>query len=261
MKAPGGDARVDPFPTLVISPKRTALLLAGGVILLLLAALPPLLIWRATGHDYLYGWVPLAQAEFDMNGENNVPTWFSSGLLLLAASLLAIVGSVQRAGRHRYAVHWLGLAAVFLLLSADETASFHEKLINPISGALTVLGLRAGGVLGYAWVVVGAAFVLAVGIAYLGFLRALPVRTRRLFIASAVLFVGGAIGMELIGGYYHDLLGDAYLATPRHVLLSHAEESLEMSGTILFIYALLSYLKVHVGSLRVAFAEGGSERT
>ena len=78
-------------------------------------------------------------------------------------------------------------------------------------------------------------------VAYLfNFVLAQAAKTRRLFFLSGLLFVGGAIGLEMLEGYVFKLYG-----TAGHIyidMLCCAEELLEMVGVTVFIYALLDYL-------------------
>jgi hypothetical protein len=113
--------------------------------------------------------------------------------------------------------------------------------------------VAAEGIFYHSWVVLGAAVVLIVGIAYLGFLRALPARTRNWVLVAAFLYVGGALGLELVEGFYADRLGKVYSRSGLQIVLTHIEEAMEMSGTVTFLYAVLAYLRSHVGALRISF--------
>ena len=67
----------------------------------------------------------------------------------------------------------------------------------------------------------------------------LPARERRWFLLSAALYVGGAVGMEMINGKFHETYGRRNV--PYH-LLTALEETLELAGVTVFTYALLTYL-------------------
>ena len=174
------------------------------------------------------------------NAEMNLPTWYSTAALLAAAAILGLVWRRARSLDDRYAAHWVALAAIFLGLSIDETAALHER-------ADTVLHdvLRTSGVLYYAWVVPALGFVAALGVAYLRFLRDLPPRTRTLFIVAAAVYVGGAVGMELLEGRQFEANG---LDTPAFVAMTTIEELAEMLGVALFIYAVLDYAASAAGA-------------
>ena len=110
--------------------------------------------------------------------------------------------------------------------------------IKPLRAAL-----NATGFLYYTWVVPGAIFVLICALIFRRFLADLPGETRSLFLVAGTCFVGGAIGMELVGGYYHDLFGYDNMT---YKMIDTIEECLEMVGILVFIYALVSYMGSHV---------------
>ena len=99
--------------------------------------------------------------------------------------------------------------------------------------------LDAGGWLHYAWVVPGFFFMLLFVLVYLRFFWHLNPPFKALFWVSGLLYVGGAMGMELLGGYQADFYGTD---TPAYVLIVTTEETLEMSGIVVFLYTLLKYL-------------------
>jgi len=179
---------------------------------------------------------------FDLNMEQNIPTWYSSSMLLLCSLLLAAIAvSAKRSG---YGLYWKGLFFVLLFMSIDEATAIHEK----VAFALREL-LNTNSFLYYAWVLPYGTLVLLFGILYLTFLRDLPGQTRRLFIAASILFVGGALGGDVVEGYYDTLLGPSNLAT---VIAVHIEETLEMLGEVVFFYALLLHISLHVRTLHTS---------
>lgn len=177
---------------------------------------------------------------FDLDADQNIPTWYSSSMLLICAVLLAAVtataGGIQR-------LYWGGLSVSFLYLSADEASSIHEKA-RPILGSW----LNAGDFVDYIWVVLYGPLVLIFALAYLRFLRDLPIDTRGLFLAAGLLYVGGALGMEVVDGLYATFYGTSNLV---YILLTHLEELLEMFGMSVFVYSLLLYISVHVQKLEI----------
>ncbi len=121
-------------------------------------------------------------------------------------------------------------------MAIDEDASLHELLIEPVRDLLPVAGP-----LYFAWVIPYGLAVLAIGVLYLRFVWSLTVRTRGLFIGAGSLYLAGALGFESVGGWYFSRHGD--IEDLPYSLLVATEEFLEMSGVILFIYALLDYLR------------------
>jgi hypothetical protein len=78
------------------------------------------------------------------------------------------------------------------------------------------------------------------GLVYVPFLKRLPKQTRNLFMAAGVIYVGGAVGCEMIGALIVERSG---LWSPAFALEVLVEETLEMSGIALFIYAITSYIQ------------------
>jgi hypothetical protein len=209
---------------------------------LILASLAGQLFRFVTGHDEARGVIPL----FYVDNESNVPSYFSAALLLVAALLLGAIAFVTRHGGGRYHVRWMLLAFTFLYLSIDEAVGFHEWLNGPVRD---LLGPRAPRIFFFAWVVPGAAAAVVLGLAFLKLLWEFPDRIRRSVVAGAALFVGGTIGVELIGGWFFSHYGDSFA----YSLIATVEESAEMAGIIVFIHALLEYLGQTIGELRLTF--------
>ena len=189
-------------------------------------------------------------AFFGLSYEQNLPTWYSASLLLLCAVQLLLIsqGDLQRSSPYKW--HWRVLAAAFLYISLDETVTLHEELNSFFD---------FGGVLYFGWVIPASVVVLIMGLAYLPFLWQLPARTRRRFVVAGIAYVGGALGVELLLGYWTDLAGSRNLV---YGLIDLLEESLEILGVTLFFCALLDYLagddkliKIDVGEWRAAEVE------
>lgn len=89
-----------------------------------------------------------------------------------------------------------------------------------------------------AWVIPYGIFAVLVLAAYARFLLHLPPRSRWLMLAAGACYVVSSIGLEMVDAEYDNLFENV---DPIDVALYTVEELLEMSGIILFIYALLSY--------------------
>ncbi|MGH9892482.1 MAG: hypothetical protein ACREA0_10950, partial [bacterium] len=169
-----------------------------------------------------------------VDGEANIPAWYSSSLLLLCALLLATIGTAERNFRGEPVIRWLVLSLIFGFLSLDETAQLHELSIQPLRDMLATSGFFY-----YGWIIPAAICVALFVLGYLGFLARLPARTRRLFVVAGAVFVAGAIGVEAISGKHASLHGEQDLTY--HLIIT-VEELLEMGGIVIFIYALLDYI-------------------
>ncbi|MBV1851215.1 hypothetical protein [Catellatospora tritici] len=100
---------------------------------------------------------------FNVDKEKNLPTLFSSAVLMLAACVLWQIGTEAKAAGRRYVRHWRGLSVVFVALSLDEVAQAHE--VASRSGVL-----RLGAASYLSWMVFVAPLVLAFAVSYLRFL-------------------------------------------------------------------------------------------
>lgn len=174
---------------------------------------------------------------FTLDAESNLPTWFSSALLLAAALLLWLLGRQGATeGGQRVRGYWYGLATIFTFLSIDETAQMHESLTERLRAVVPTEGA-----LYYGWVIPAALFVMVVGLVYLRFLRLLPSRTAGLMALAGALYVGGAVGMEMVGAWL-DFTGRFRIGSLGYTLVTMMEETLEMAGVILFVYGNRSVL-------------------
>jgi len=197
--------------------------------------------------DYLTGYSSTVLHKlvklFDLDLEINVPSFFSVLLLSTAAFLLAVITAISRKQGRRRLLEWTILSAGFLFLAFDEMASVHERLIEPMR---EILGVKTLGPLYYAWIVPAIALVVFLGIGFIKFLIELPAKTRWSFIIAGSMFVGGAVGIEALEGIYDqgNLIYNALVTI---------EESLEMGGIILFIWALLGYITNIQNSAAVTF--------
>jgi hypothetical protein len=171
--------------------------------------------------------------EFSLDREANVPSWFSSALLLTAAAVVALVALDALARKSRWGRHWAGLSVVYVVLSMDETSEIHERI-----GSWLRTHVKLHGPLHYAGVVPMLALALFVGITYVRFLRALPRDTLLGILISAAIYIGGAAGVEAASGWWAEGHGSKSTAL---LLVSTVEENLEMLGTLLFILVVLAY--------------------
>lgn len=181
-----------------------------------------------TGH-----WTPQMQQSFvrlfELDAEGNIPTWYSSSLLLCASLLLTWNSLIaEKRGDRRC---WAFIASVFLYLSIDEAAVIHEMAIKPIRQIF-----HTEGFLYYGWIIPGGICVLIFAIVSFQFWWRLPPRIRWLFALSAVIYVGSALGIESIQGDFAEKYGDSSWA---YGWAGVIEESGEMFGVVLFNYAVL----------------------
>ncbi len=206
------------------------------------------------GHDSVFGLVPL----FDLENEQNVPTIFTSMVLLGCSA--ALVGSAAVARRQR--VYWYGLACVFLCLGVDEVAQLHEPLLFVMKGNVSpgTEALARSMPLRFAQMVPEfVALGLAATGATLAFLGTLPRRSAVLFALAGAIYVTGAVVFDLLTARGAQMVASEAIKT----LLRLAEEVFEMLGASLFLFALLDHLsRAHPRvAIELRAPEGAGART
>lgn len=175
---------------------------------------------------------------FDMDGEGNIPSWYSS-IKLLAVALCAYFYG-------RLVLHkdkWAGAlvlvgAALFAYLSMDEGATLHEKIGARFD---MLLSGGAGGVkpvfetTGVWMLFLGPPLFLALvgGVFYLRKRLSIPAGVFAKAVAGILLFVIAAAPGDILVNYF---TGDAL------VIQTAVEELSEMLGVTLVLWAAMSLL-------------------
>lgn len=223
---------------LLLDPVKVALFLAGIAVLLIIASLLGQLLTFVvfpefvSDHQQVQGLIRL----FNLNEENNAPTLYSFCLLLFSFILIIMITLLERRQQAPGTTKWAILAFCIFFMMADEAFSFHEKLIDPMR---KLLNRDFYGIFFYTWVIPGIAAVILFVLFFYRFFRRFDKNVRRTVLIAGILYFGGAIGMELVGGLYEDIYGDTNLP---YNLIATVEESLEMAGVIFFVKGLLEYV-------------------
>lgn len=183
-----------------------------------------------TGRDELLGLISLTFVD----DEQNFPTLFSALLWAFSALCSAVVTVLARKRKGPDVWRWAALSLGFLYIAFDEGLALHERLRVPLRALL------GSGNLDRSYLAIrGLAVVLVLTLMFWGFLRRLPAKMRFTFLIAAFLFLGGAVGVDIIGMNYAEVHGDNNLTG---AMIATVEESLEMAGVIVLIYGLLTYL-------------------
>jgi hypothetical protein len=173
-------------------------------------------------------------ALFDFDTERNLPTFFSGCLLLINSLLLLAVWRTHIQLPDRRA--WFLLASLFTFLAFDEFFGVHEHLTEPVRETLSL-----SGVFFFSWIVAYGAAALALSLAFAPVWWRLESHAKRALALAAALYLSGAIGMEMIGGWYFETVRGARDAA--FALLCTIEESLEITGSIVLLRALLGMVR------------------
>jgi hypothetical protein len=187
-------------------------------------------------------------AQLDMKDEGNLAAWYSSAQLLLVALLAGALacGTAPECGRvwlHR--ATWVGVAAIAMALSADETAQLHEWLgqryddrVGPNDVLSRVIGVSSV----YKWLIVLAApaFVAAALLLYAA------ARMWRVNRRSALLAVAGVacwivtLAAEFVESQYFERSRTHYPGWRGQQ--ASIEEGAELLGAALLLLAIAGCL-------------------
>ena len=115
-------------PPAAAFPNRTAILFGCIALALVLASTAAKLLVRFYAPSGFTGLVNF----LDMDKERNLPSFFSAGLLFLAAQLLFLISRLHKGKPRGGYGYWLALAIIFLYMTFDEAFSVHEPLSSPI---------------------------------------------------------------------------------------------------------------------------------
>ena len=223
---------------LQFTPKKIAFWLIAIVAFLLLANLVSVYFKFVLGRDYGF------TRTFYFNTEANIPSFYSSLSILISAVLLFFIGNLKIEEDKWQGRCWKLLGYIFVFLAADEFISIHEAL----TGMTRRLTGDGGGYLNYAWVI---PYVLLFGIIFIFLVRfffKLPTFLKFQFTVAGVVFLTGAVIMEVFGGRYAFLHGTTGLT---YALFVTGEELLEMLGIIFFIFSLSKYYINQLASHRL----------
>ena len=154
---------------IVIRPKKTAIYLFNVAVFLFVFNLIGIFFQKILGEVNFF--TNAIVYVFDASEENNVPTFFSSFILLLASTVLFITYLISKQQAQKNKKYWLLLSFIFLFLSMDEAISIHEQF-NKIK---QLIKPDTTGYLNYPWILPYGVFVLVVGAIFFRFLFNLPV--------------------------------------------------------------------------------------
>lgn len=162
---------------------RLMLVLSAAVAALIAVSLVSFAMWS---NELRYG--GMAMLLFDLDQEQNIPTWFSS--VLLAGLAFGAWKLIPRRAARLTRLAYVALAAGFLFLSADEAALLHER----IGGSIDIDGALSN----VRWVIVWLPLLSLPGLVLLGVLWKHDARLAIGLVVGAVIYLKGAIGVETV---------------------------------------------------------------
>ncbi|HEY9488790.1 MAG TPA: hypothetical protein VIQ51_10675 [Chryseosolibacter sp.] len=223
-----------------ITPRKIANTLCVVIFCLFVVNMAIIYLHFVQGHEHLKGFV----RGFYFDAEANFPSLYSALAIVLCSVLLWLIGSNHEEKLKNRALYWKFLSLVFAFLALDEFAGLHEDLAKPVKSLIDQSSIQSD-YLHFAWFIPYSIATLVLGIIYVRFFFKLPPRTRQLFFLSALLFLSGAVGMEMVGGKYWASQNWAPDLSQKvnftYALIITLEELLEMLGIVIFAYALADY--------------------
>ena len=210
----------------------------------LLKKMPPLILFLF-GADLAFGLLYLVNAGLhwpfpeimpmlNLDGEANLPTWYSSMQLLIVAGLLALFALNRVKKKDRQSWSLLLWPLIFVFLAMDEIVGLHEWL-GMVSDALLPGGSRRNTLLAYTGVwmfLLGIPFLLLMFTLLASlkkYLREQPAVSKKL-LWGLIIFIGAACGIEIFSNFVSHT-GKFY------VLEVFSEELGEMLGETLLVWA------------------------
>jgi len=193
--------------------------------------------------------------QFDFGQEGNFINWYQSATLFSCALLAGITAFLNRHGGRPRTALWVLMALAMTFVAVDEGSQIHDRTLNAVIAALTgeEAAEKSGedGAFGSSkWMLVYVPALIALVALYFRFFCALPKRTRWGFGISAALYIGGAVGVELLFEEFSALGGGDTLGS---FALDAASELGEMLGVAVFASTLIAYLAREFGGVRMEF--------
>jgi hypothetical protein len=201
----------------------------GAAALLVVVYLVTQAVREFGGYPYFFGLVPM----FDLDAEANLPSFFQAQGLLACAIALLFVARHERAAARPMAHAWLVLSIAFFYLGADEAAMLHDRM-GPV--AMQAIGSQPNHV---DWILPMGILAGAFGLYMIPFLFGIERATAAAFVIAGAVYIGGAVGVELLGKVVSERYG--YESYP-YALSVALEEGMEMLGVALFLRSILRYL-------------------
>lgn len=181
------------------------------------------------GHGNIFGLIPL----FKLDSEANFPTLYSTALLSASAFLFYVLSKQEETVEKKASKKFKLMSAVMAFIALDEISSIHELLTEP----LLLIG-DFDGVFFHAWVIAAIPLLIILFFYLFRFLLSQPKEFRNGLISAAFIYISGALGMEMLEGYFASIQGRMTILS---AVFANIEESFEIFGLIVLINTLLKF--------------------
>lgn len=191
----------------------------------------------------LHGRVFEVSNRVDFDDEASLPTWISQAILLAIGGSAFLLAYLQRVKAAKRVWTFIGVVGVFL--SVDEVAAAHELLLQTVH--LALFSEASPTVSNNAWLVL-LPFIVVAGVALLWqIMKHTPRKTVVIMSIGAIMFMIGAVFIDIL-----TTAGHTNTFYEKGIMVA-LEESLEMTGTAIVLYAILDYLETsYSGQIRAA---------
>lgn len=207
------------------------LLLITGVLLLTHLGLQYL---NLEVYHQQHGQVYELSNRLDMDDEISVPTWYAQALFIMFGCLALLCGYLESSRAKKRL--WYLFGVISLAFSVDEGAGLHEFFLQTLH--VIFYGDASAEKSSNAWLIVLPFIVMAgIGLAY-AMWRLVPKRTTILMVIAGLMFISGAVFIDM---YTSVVERESFYAQGTLVAI---EETAELVGTSLAIYAVANYLTV-----------------
>ncbi len=183
------------------------------------------------GFNYRQDWMYI----FNLDKEWNFPTLFTVILLIICSVSLKQITILEKNHQSLFIKYWQILYFIFIFLAFDEALQIHGIFM-----LYPELGKKLPGIFHFPWVIPYGIAVAIFGLYFAKFTWNLPTKIKRLFLLSAPFYIGGALGIEMLGGLWIRIAGDQRNLV--YALIVTTEEMMEIIGLIIFLYSLMIYI-------------------
>ena len=183
------------------------------------------------GYDYREDWMYV----FNIDEEYNFPTLYSVVLLIICSVLIRQISILEKDRQSLFFKHWKILYYIFVFLAFDEAFQIHGIFM-----LFPELAKQLPGVFHFPWVIPYGIALAILGFYFAKLILNLPAKIKFFFLLSASLYIGGALGVEMLGGAWIRIAGNQRNLI--YALLVSLEEMMEIAGLIMFIYSLMFYI-------------------
>lgn len=170
---------------------------------------------------------------FDLDDEASAPTWFSQ-LIFFAIGIGAILAAYLEKSKYLKRL-WMIIGLSGLIFSLDEVAGLHEFGLQTIHNAF--FRNKPPSDSNNAWLIVLPFVLMAAAWLIIKTARLLPKRITILFAVSVIIFLVGAVAIDLVTSLVER---ESFL---HQGILVGLEEAFELLGAVVFLYAIAVYLE------------------